>query len=504
MSKHTSNYTAREFERKFKEEPLPSAFYALARNALGPQRDELGVAVSEETRSEMALLPVPSETLEQSASDLTAAVTWLLFYLRCPSKLREYIDILLGMAGNSTRLFPAPDVVVGICARQGVLPPQQEDPEKETEALDQWVEEQLALGENARNAQGWASRRRKLLDAFQKHRNFEFIKIVAGDFDPAICKNRPTQYQVHLLAFAAETVQRARASHQWSEESREKAIRQAARELILDIPESPPIEVREERHMNDEELLNRHLKMMEALAAKCRNLIRKHDGDLESVFEPALERLRRIAYEPVLGYSEEDERGTENVVPVGEREAGEGYKKNCPPRDEEEPGNLYWFPTAEPPEQEGDIKSCTPPGAEVCPKEQGISPSDEKVVSTLKEEGDTTSSKQYRTRLRQIGARVAQAQGELARRHPAPDRRMKERGCTEIVWGAVTGEAEESERRLDEAMIAYAEGEATDAEVEAAWREYVRVRTVYWKSGVLQGGPPPPASKPPRREEPPQ
>jgi hypothetical protein len=140
----------------------------------------------------------------------------------------------------------------------------------------------------------------------------------------------------------------------------------------------------------------------------------------------------------------------------------------------------------------------------VCLKEQGISPSDEKVVSTLKEEGDTTSSKQYRTRLRQIGARVAKAQEELARRHPEPDRRMKQRGCTEIVWGAVTREAEESERRLDEAMIAYAEGEVSDSEVEAAWRVYVRVRTVYWKSGVPQGGPPPPASKPPRQEERPQ
>jgi hypothetical protein len=70
---------------------------------------------------------------------------------------------------------------------------------------------------------------------------------------------------------------------------------------------------------------------------------------------------------------------------------------------------------------------------------------------------------------------------ELARRYPEPTPAMRRRGCVEIVWGDCSRGAAAAEDALNEAMEAYARGDADEAALEAAWSEYVLSRARRWK-----------------------
>jgi hypothetical protein len=70
---------------------------------------------------------------------------------------------------------------------------------------------------------------------------------------------------------------------------------------------------------------------------------------------------------------------------------------------------------------------------------------------------------------------------ELARRYPEPTPAMKRRGCVEIVWGDCSRGAAVTEDALNEAMEAYARGDADEAALETAWSAYVLSRARRWR-----------------------
>jgi hypothetical protein len=70
---------------------------------------------------------------------------------------------------------------------------------------------------------------------------------------------------------------------------------------------------------------------------------------------------------------------------------------------------------------------------------------------------------------------------ELARRYPEPTLEMRRRGCVEIVWGDCSRAAAAAEDALNEAMEAYARGEADEAALESAWSAYVLSRARRWR-----------------------
>ncbi len=414
-------------------------------------------------------------SIEATASDTAAAITWILFFVRCPAKLRTYIDILVGMAGTpsdllpSERWFKAPDVVVGISARLGVLPPVEKDVDKDAEVLEKWVEEQIEgddrdTDRTVRNARSWTARQRELLDAFQRQRNFTLLFIKRGTFDRELGMNRPTEYRVVVLRYVAEVLTRARSSALWAH-NRDKAIRHAAKEMFLDMPQAPPIGERKIRKRTDAELLARYTQMMRTATAQIREIYQRntHNPDFDKqpheVFEPLFDELREVAYRQGLASELLTPTGTNFYVPV-----------------EESPL---------PPDEQTGTNFCVPPVPEVCPEpkpEPEPEPAnDSKSMSILTERVNIN-----RERKRDVALRVLSFVNNLAAQHPPRTQVEREQGCPEYmpITPHLTGERTAQE--MEQAIERYADGELDDEGMRRVLKRYRAAHVCIWRKGVAE------------------
>jgi hypothetical protein len=327
------DYSGSEFNQKFDaERPRYSgrAVNALLRSVAEPSQAEDGTTVFD-------VVIAPSEGLAFDIAQGTEAVNFLLAAARCTVKLRPIIDLLLGFAGSQTDpldWFEAPDVVVGVAARTGMLPPlppaPRKDPNDYREArqkykddLTKWVEEHsAAFAPSERAMQAWTARQRKSMIAWQQATNFTLIEVEEGDYDSKLEKNAPTRYRIPLLKLAVETLERAKGNTaMWSRSPRE-AIKQAAFATFEDLPEAPAVRQRNARGKTDvAKRLERNRKTILTLLAQCRD-------DLQELRQDQTEFLEDLKAEAEAVFSQQ---GLCLVVPPEpDQEAGRVHKSVYP------------------------------------------------------------------------------------------------------------------------------------------------------------------------------
>jgi len=334
------DYSGTEFNQKFdSERPRYSgrAVNALLRSVGETSQADDGTTVFD-------VVIAPSEGLAFDIAQGIEAVNFLLVAARCTVKLRPIIDLLLGFAGSQTDpldWFEAPDVVVGVAARTGALPPLPPSPMKDPDAyrearlkykddLMEWVEEHsAAFAPSERAMQTWTARQRKALIAWQQATNFTLIEVEEGDYDSKLERNAPTRYRIPLLKLAVETLERAKGNTMlWSRNPRE-AIKQAAFGTFEDLPEAPAVRQRAARGKTDAaKRLERNRKTIMTLLAQCRD-------DLQELHQDQTEFLEDLKAEAEAVFSQQ---GLCLVVtPEPDRETGRVHKSVYPSDEQPEP-----------------------------------------------------------------------------------------------------------------------------------------------------------------------
>ena len=438
-------YSPREFSEKFGRERVPAAYYTLERAARAAELAEGG-----EERERVIVSPA-GEDLRHDVSHGTDAVNHLLALLNFPAPLRAFVDCMVGLAGERTGWFEEFGVNVGKRARTG-----------RDDCTDSSMER-------------WVQRQKAKLRQWQFERNFELVEMKDGDFDREAGKNRPTRWRVPLVAMAAEVVLRARAKAYWARGPRHqsRALREVARELLTEDPEAPPVTLPLPRTLTDEELLNRALKTVETQLGVIRDVMLRNGGDPRALLEEKYAGwVEKMAAPP----AEETGGEVAATTPEGEQpeakgEEGRGDKPVAPS------AGVLAFPVVR--RGGGDT--------DVAPFPSSHSPPSEALGSGnggsqfggggLSGEGCLLSPPEGR----RVGHRVKAAMDELARRYPEPTPAMKRRGCLEIVWGDCSRGAATTEDAFNEAMEAYARGDADEASLESAWAAYVLSRARRWR-----------------------
>lgn len=319
-----------------------------------------------------------------------------------------------------------------------------------------------------------------------------------GDFDQATRKNKPTRWRVPLVGMAAEVVLRARAKGYWARGPRHqsRALREAARELLTEDPEAPPVSLPLPRTLTDEEILNRALKTVETQLGVIRDVMLRNGGDPRALLAQKYSAwMEKMAAEPAEETGGDTEAAAEGEQPEGDDEGGGGDTPVAPS------AGVLEFPGRRP---TGGDTGVAPSPASHSPPQRGSPPNNGGSIlsgTTLSQEGCalrppaaeaggdstcTTPTEEALTnpageRLRQVERRVAEAMAELARRYPEPTPAMKRRGCVEILWADATRAAAAAEGALNEAMAAYARGGADRSMLESAWRGFVLSRSRRWR-----------------------
>lgn len=466
--------TPAEFSAKYGRGPRPEpAFYTLARAA----------EASAGVESPLTIIPV-GEDLAHDIAHGTDAVNHLLAFLDFPAPLRAFVDCLVGAAGERSEWFEAYAVDLGRRARTG-----------RADATDQTMER-------------WVRRQKGKLREWQYDRGFEVVMMEDGDFDREAWKNKPTRWRVPLVRMAKEVTLRARAKPYWPSGPRHqaRALREAAREYLRLLPEAPPLRPPLPRTLTDEERLSRHRKTILNLLAKSRDIIERAGGDPQEYLEGLIAEERSVM--AVLPF-ERAEEAAEPETPANGRE-----DIRVLPSDEAATGgeDTYVRPSAEVLDFPGraregrEVTDVLPSGAgppagdafeadldlsvQGLPREKCVQEppgGEDRMCSTLKEEVSLTNrDPRFDERLGTLRRRVGWAQAELMRKYPDPTPAMKQEGCVEIVWNACGAEAQRTEDELNRLMIACARGEASESEVEAAWKAYVRARKRRWVAGSPQ------------------
>jgi hypothetical protein len=441
------DYSPREFAEKFGREHVPAAYYTLERHARAAEGE------GEPERERVFISPV-GEDLRHDISHGTDAVNHLLALLNFPAPLRAFVDCMVGLAGERTGWFEEYGVSVGRRARTG-----------RDDCTDSSMER-------------WVQRQKAKLRQWQFERNFELVEMKDGDFDREAGKNRPTKWRVPLVAMAAEVVLRARAKSYWARGPRHqsRALREAARELLTEDPEAPPVSLPMPRTLTDEELLNRALKTVETQLGVIRDVMLRNGGDPRALLE-----------EKYAGWVEKMATPTpeDSAAPAEFAEGEEPAVEVEPPADEVRRGDksvapssgVLTFPVVR--RGRGDTDVAPSPSSHSPPVEGHGSANGDSHLGG----GGLSREECFPARPggRRVGHKVRAAMDELARRYPEPTPAMKRRGCVEVVWGDATRGAAAAEDALNAAMEAYARGEVDERGLESAWTGYVLSRARCWR-----------------------
>jgi hypothetical protein len=262
--------TPREERRRFEAEmnPAPKSFAALLRSELNG-------------RTHLVDLNVQSESAHVAWN--TDAVNHILALVNFPHKLRGFLDCLIGIAGeNGSDEIALRNWDIGLRARSGFL-------NCSDTAMERWVTRQ----------------KRKLREWMFKN-NFLLVEIRDGKFDLENWRNEITRYRLHVNELAATVVLRAKAKFYWRAGKRYnklqgRALREAARELLYELPESPALEPPKQKKLSEQQKFDRRHKEILTLLAKQRDALAKSKlslGVYLELLEP--EMLDTLAEEPGL------------------------------------------------------------------------------------------------------------------------------------------------------------------------------------------------------------
>lgn len=233
------------------------------------------------------------------------AVNHILALVNFPHKLRGFLDCLIGLAGeNGAEEIALRNWDVGLRARSGFL-------NCSDDSMERWV-----------------TRQKRKLREWMFAKNFLLVEIRDGQFDKETLRNEITRYRLHINELAATVVLRAKAKFYWRSGKRYhklqgRALREAARELLYELPESPALKPPKEKKLSEQQKFDRRHKEILTLLAKQRDALAKSKlslGVYIDLLEPLM--LETLAEEPGLEgvlLNPEKEPNPEDLISVWER-----------------------------------------------------------------------------------------------------------------------------------------------------------------------------------------
>lgn len=201
----------------------------------------------------------------------------LLALLNFPNKLKPFLDAIIGASGSAGQtVFTATNWEIGQRSRSG------------REACSDGAMEK------------WVSRQKRKLDEWQSFKNFHFVSIEQGAYDFEKKKRYPTKYKINFNKYVCETVAVAKTKFYWRGSSDKRrfqgrALREAARQILNEIPEAPPWRITPVKTLSEEEKFDRRHKQILTFLEKNKAALERVGLDAESYFMYCIRQLDQIA-----------------------------------------------------------------------------------------------------------------------------------------------------------------------------------------------------------------
>lgn len=215
------------------------------------------ILFSEEFLREVGMSGIDDKDNKEQAEEFaftTDAVTYILLAAGCPNKFRDYIDCLIGLAGNKV----------------------------EFDTTDKEIERHRKILKlsNSRNVKAyWARDRRRDLLKWQKDTDFKLLDIKRGKYDSPTKTTLPSHYKFYLIEYVQQVIANAKKDTDW-EDNKALALNQAAQELINNLRVQPKDKPEEVSYINPHNEVVRILRTVETHLAEAVRLQKRYDFGL--------------------------------------------------------------------------------------------------------------------------------------------------------------------------------------------------------------------------------
>lgn len=229
---------------------------------------------------EFAIVDIDGSVQEADLAWSIDAMNHLLALLNFPNKLKPFLDSILGTCGSSgTTEFVATNWEIGQRSRSG----------------------RNACSD--RSMEKWVSRQKKQLDEWMAYKSFRLVRITPGEYDFEINKRKPTRYEVFFNQYVVKTVNLAKTKFYWKASAhgrklQGRALREAARQVLQEIPEAPNLRLQPVKTLSEEEKFDRRHKQILTFMGRNRDALAKVGLDPNAYFMYLVGEADKIATNP--------------------------------------------------------------------------------------------------------------------------------------------------------------------------------------------------------------
>lgn len=198
----------------------------------------------------------------------TNAVTYILSAARCPTKFRDYIDCLIGIANGKIE-FDATD--------------------KQIESRRKVVKSRGGKGVK----EYWARDRRRGLLKWQKENDFYLLEYKEGDYDKKLNRRGPSHFKLYLVEYVQQVIAEAKKNKLFWDSDRAMAIKQAASKLVNELKAQTP-EEEEDSYIDVHTEVIRKLKSAKTNIANALGYLEKYEFELSDYDEPLVTSIENL------------------------------------------------------------------------------------------------------------------------------------------------------------------------------------------------------------------